>query len=335
MAEQQQNQSSDEIDLGQLFQLIGKGFNRLGIGFLKLFIYLKKRAFILGGLVILGVAAGFGLNQITEEKKKIEVIVKPNLDSENYLYDVVAEIQSNIKSKDTAFFNDLGIRNMDLAQFKISVNPIEQDKSKKVDMDYLELLEKFQNNAQFSDVIRAEITKQSALNHRIEFLFNDAEEGQNFADKVMTYINSSDYFKELINISNSNSETRLKENEMLIQQIDSLIVGYTQSLGKNNSVISDAKLLLNNDEPLDITGLLQLKNGLIRNSAQQRLDLQKGKNIINILNFGKPQQVVRSFFGKRLILIPTILVSLFLMWEITVFLNRRAKDLVMKKQDSK
>ncbi|MEO1487547.1 MAG: hypothetical protein AAFU57_17525 [Bacteroidota bacterium] len=335
MAEQPQNQSSDEIDLGQLFQLIGRGFNQLGLGFLKLFLYLKKRALIIGGLAILGVVVGYGLNQITEKKKKIEVIVKPNLDSENYLYDVVAEIQSNIKSKDTTFFNDLGIRNMDLAQFKISVNPIEQDKSKKVDIDYLELLEKFQNNAQFSDVIRAEITKQSALNHRIEFLFNDAEEGQNFADKVMMYINSSDYFKELIDISNSNSETRLKENELLIQQIDSLIVGYTQSLGKNNSVISDAKLLLNNDEPLDITGLLQLKNGLIRNSAQQRLDLQKGKNIINVLNFGKPQQVVKSFFRKRLISIPMVLVLLFFLWEIGAYLNRKAKYLIVEKQDSK
>ncbi|MEL7124090.1 MAG: hypothetical protein AAFO07_31935 [Bacteroidota bacterium] len=330
MAEQQQNQSNDEIDLGQLFQLIGKGFNRLGVGFLRLFLYLKKRALILSGLVILGVAMGYGLNQITEKKKKIEVIVKPNLDSENYLYDVVAEIQSNIKSKDTAFFKDLGIEVVDLAQFKISVNPIEQDKSKKVDIDYLELLEKFQNNAQFSDVIRAEITKQSALNHRIEFLFKDSQEGQDFAEKVMTYINSSGYFKELTRISNQNAQTRLKENELLIQQVDSLIVGYTKSLGKSNPVVSDAKLLLNNDEPLDITGLLQLKNGLIQNSAQQRLKLQKGKSVINILNFGKPQEVVKSFFGKRLVLLPVVFISLFLVFEFISFLNKRAANYVSK-----
>ena len=143
MAEQQHNQSNDEIDLGQLFQLIGRGFNQLGLGFLRLFLYLKKRALILGGLVILGVAVGFGLNQITEEKKKIEVIVRPNLDSENYLYDVVAEIESNIKAKDTTFFKDLGIEGVDLVQFEISVNPIEADKSKKVDLDYLELLKSF------------------------------------------------------------------------------------------------------------------------------------------------------------------------------------------------
>ena len=48
MAEQPNNNTSDEIDLGQLFQMIGRGFNKLGISFLRLFLYLKKRAFILG-----------------------------------------------------------------------------------------------------------------------------------------------------------------------------------------------------------------------------------------------------------------------------------------------
>lgn len=330
MAGQQHNQSNDEIDLGQLFQLIGRGFNRLGIGFLKLFIYLKKKAFIIGGLVILGVAIGFGLNQITEEKKKIEVIVKPNLDSENYLYDVVAEIQSNIKSKDTAFFKDLGIVGVDLAQFKISVNPIEGDKSKKVDIDYLELLEKFQNNAQFSDVIRTEITKQSILNHRIEFLFKDSQEGVLFANKVMDYINSSEYFKDLVGVSKSNAQIRLQENQSLIQQIDSLVLGYTKQLGEEGSKIPEGQLLLNDDEPFDITGLLQLKNGLILNSAQQRLELQKNTKIINILNFGKPQQVVKSFFGKRLVLLPVVFISLFLVFEFISFLNKRAASYVTK-----
>ncbi|MEO0506204.1 MAG: hypothetical protein AAF090_08640 [Bacteroidota bacterium] len=325
MAEQQQNQSNDEIDLGQLFQLIGRGFNQLGLGFLRLFLYLKKRILIIGGLVILGVAVGYGLNQITEKKKKIEIIVKPNLDSENYLYDVVAEIQSNIKSRDTAFFSSLGIQGMEISQFMISVSPIETDNSSKNDMEYLELLEKFQDNSQFSDVIRTEITKQSALNHRIEFLFKDAKQGIEFAQKVMSYINSSDYFKQLIAISTSNAKTRLKENDVLIKQIDSLILGYTKNLEKNNAGVPEGRLLLDKEESLDITGLLQLKTNLIRNSAQQKVELQKGKEIINVLNFGKPQQVVKSFFGKRLVLLPLILLGIYFAGLFFSFLSKKAK----------
>ncbi|MEP5831285.1 MAG: hypothetical protein ABJ300_13495, partial [Maribacter dokdonensis] len=81
--------NSDEIDLGQLFQLIGRGFNAVFRWFLRVFLYLKKNLLILIGLVVVGFAIGYGLNQIISKKYKTEVIVKPQLESKNYLYDVV------------------------------------------------------------------------------------------------------------------------------------------------------------------------------------------------------------------------------------------------------
>jgi hypothetical protein len=98
------NNSSDEIDLGQLFNLINKGFNNLFKRFLRLFLYLKRNALLLLGLVVIGVAIGYLLNQVVSKKLKTEVIVRPQFESKNYLYDVVNEIQANIKAKDTAFF---------------------------------------------------------------------------------------------------------------------------------------------------------------------------------------------------------------------------------------
>ena len=38
---------SDEIDLGQLFQLIGSGFNQLFRGLLHIYLFLKRNIFIL------------------------------------------------------------------------------------------------------------------------------------------------------------------------------------------------------------------------------------------------------------------------------------------------
>ena len=101
--------SNDEIDLGQLFQMIGKGFNRIFKSFLFVFLYFKRNAIILSALIIVGGLTGFGINQVVSENLKTDVIVKPNLESKNYLYDVVAEIQANIKAEDTVFFRELGI----------------------------------------------------------------------------------------------------------------------------------------------------------------------------------------------------------------------------------
>ncbi|MEM9866870.1 MAG: hypothetical protein AAF765_04205, partial [Bacteroidota bacterium] len=202
MTEQPKENTSDEIDLGQLFRMIGNWFNKLGLGFLKLFLYLKKRALILGGLIVLGLGIGYGLNQITEEKKKIEVIVKPNLDSENYLYDVVSEIESNIKAEDTAFFKGIGVSVNKLNEFEISVEPIEVEQRRKGD---LEVLEKFKDNPVFSSIIQDELVKNSTSNHRITFTFKNVEEGQVFAQKIMKYINSAEFFQQLVEISNENA----------------------------------------------------------------------------------------------------------------------------------
>nr|WP_298996114.1 hypothetical protein [uncultured Allomuricauda sp.] len=326
MEEQQKNQNtSDEIDLGQLFQMIGRGFNKLGIAFLRLFLYLKRRAFILGGLILLGLGIGYGLNQITEEKKKIEVIVKPNLDSENYLYDVVEEIASNIKAKDTSFFKTLGIPIDNLGQYKIEVQPIEREMGKEGDLEYLALLEKFQNKNEFSEVIRAEFLKNSVLNHRIIFTFKNVRDGQVFSEKVMEYINSTEFFQNLVKTSNENAANRIKQNEILIQQIDILVANYTKSIAEAQNQLPSNQILLDNEKPMDITGLFHLKNGLIQDSEQKKIELQERQEPINVLNFGKPQQVIKAFFGKKLVLLPILFLGTFLLLELLLLLNKKAK----------
>ena len=110
---------SDEIDLGQLFSMIGRGFNSLFRGLLRVFVYLKKNLIILAALVIVGGLIGFGLKYIVGEEQKLDVIVTPNLETKNYLYDVIAEIQSDIKTKDTVFLSSLGIDTDKLEGFKM------------------------------------------------------------------------------------------------------------------------------------------------------------------------------------------------------------------------
>ncbi|WP_190810427.1 hypothetical protein [Flagellimonas sp. S3867] len=329
MAEQPSNQNnSDEIDLGQLFQLIGKGFNKMGVTFLRLFLYLKKNAFILVGLIIVGFAIGYGLNKITTKKKKIEVIVKPNLDSENYLYDVVEQINNNIKSKDTLFFESIGIPISNLAQFKVSVEPIEQERDKKGDLEYLELLEKFQDNGQFSDVIRVELLSRSAINHRITFFYKNSSEGQVFAPKAMAYINSNSYYEELVEISKENAIEKIKENETLINQIDGLINAYSQNLAKNNSSNIDGRIVLEGNEKMDVTGLFRLKNSLILDMERKKLEIKEQDEPLSIVNFGNAQEVKTSFFGKTIVLVPVILVIVFFLGSFLKYINKMTERIL-------
>ncbi|MGB5820722.1 MAG: hypothetical protein WBG90_14650 [Saonia sp.] len=331
MAEKQptnNSSSSDEIDLGQLFQIIGKGFKSLFRAFLGVFVYFKKNALILLGLGVIGIAVGYGLNQIVTKKLKTEVIVKPNMESKNYLYDAVDEIQANIKSKNTAFFKDLGIEIENFKGFEIAIAPANDgSKGSQDEIEYLELLQSFGNTIGIQDIVRAELLNKSSLNHRITIYYKDANKGQEFARKIMAYINDNAYFDELVEVYRANAVSRIAENKVLLQQVDGIIANYSKKMAQEDAKIGNDRIVLDNQEQIDITGLFTYKNNLIRDIEIKKLELQEQKEAISVINFGRPQQVQKSFFGKHIILLPSILIGLFFLVSIVKYLNKKATEM--------
>ncbi len=323
----EKQRQAEEIDLGQLFQFIGRGFNRLFKGILKVFLYLKRNLLKFGILIISGFLVGFGLSQIITKQLKTEVIVKPNLDSKEYLYDAVEEINANIKAGNNDFFDELGIDLEESKGLVIEIQPIEKEEIEDMndEVQYLELLEKFRDEEGVLDVVRSEILKKSVLNHRITFYYQDAESGAEAARILMDYINSNDYFKQLITLHNQNAQQRIEKNTELLSQIDQLIAGYTSDLKSDREL--QGTLVLSDAEQLNVPGLLRLKQELIRDTEIKKLEILGYNDAIRIISFGKPQQVTKSFFAKTPILIPTLLVALFLLIDLSKYLNRKASEL--------
>lgn len=330
MADQPVNQNnSDEIDLGQLFQMIRNGFNKLGVLFLRLFLYLKKNALILIGLVVLGVAIGFGLKFITTEKVQLDVIVRPNLESKDYLYDMISEIESSIKVRNEAFLNNLSISKEDLDGFEISIEAIKKEKEEgkeEKELKYLEVLQKFQNTDLIADVLREELLKNTELIHRISFKYKKPK-GEEVAQKLMDYINSNNYFTRLLSVEKDNSTERIEKNKVLIAQIDTIIQNYSKNLNTKSATIDTGKLVLQNEENINLTGLITLKTSLIEDIEDSKVELNRLTGPISIINFGNPHQVSKSFFGKTVIVLPLILVIGFFIFAILKYLNRKASEI--------
>ena len=329
MADQPVNQNnSDEIDLGQLFQMLRNGFNKLGVFFLRLFIYLKKSALILIGLVVLGVAIGYGLKFITTEKVQLDVIVRPNLESKDYLYDVISEIESNIKDKNPTFLNRLDITGEDLKGFEISIVAVkkEEKEDNEKQLEYLEVLQKFQNTDLIADVIREELLKKTELNHRITFTYKNSN-GEEIARKLLDYINSNGYFTELLSVQKENSRERIQKSEVLIAQIDTIIQSYSKNLNKQSSPLETGKLVLQNEERLNVTGLITLKTELIEDIEEKKMELKQLNGPISIINFGNPHQVGKAFFGKKIIVLPLLFIAIFFLLSFLKYLNRKASEI--------
>ena len=324
---QNTKQNSEDVDLGEVYQLFQRGWQSLFRGVLKIFVYLKKNGVRLGILIVAGLVVGFGLKQIVNRQYKTEVIIKPNLDSKTYVYDVVSEIEANLKSRDTVFFNGLDIDVADLEGFKIEISAFEKEEVDDLteEVKYLELLEKFRNEEGILDIIRTEIMDKSIINHRIIFTYKEARKGRDVAVKIMKYINSNEYYNELVKLHVQNAETRIKNNEALVTQIDELVSGITMNLGEREG--TEGTLVVSEEEQIDIPGLLRLKNSLIKDSEAKRIEIQQNKDAIRIISFGSTQEVIKPLYGKFTFWIPAMLVIFYLLWDLSKYLNRKATEL--------
>ena len=329
---EQQNQphsgsKSDDLDLGQVFQVLGRGFQSFFNGLLRTFLYIKKNILIIGILVIIGVAAGYFLNKWAPEKLKTEVIVKPNLDSKDYLYDVINEIKSNIQSKDAEFIKEIGVQASDLEGFEVLIEPLEAASTTKDDLKYLEVLQKFENNEKVGDIVRAQLADKEKFNHRIVFHYEEAASGKEVSMKLIDYINDNPYYLEMVSIARDNAMERLKEHEKLLVQINELITIYTRKLSTEDSNSGVTQISLQAEEQPNISDLIVRKAAVMRDMENKRLEIKQLEMPIKVINFGKTQAVQKSFFGENVVLFPTILVILFLFFDSIRYLNKRSKEL--------
>jgi hypothetical protein len=245
------------------------------------------------------------------------------------LYDVISEIQANIKAKDTAFFSGIGIDILDFKGLEVTIAPVNLNReNSESEIKYLELLQRFENTEAIADIVRAELQNKSSFNHRITFLYKDAKSGQQFAKGVMEYINTNAYFDELIAVYRKNATTRIEEDTLLLKQVDEIITNYAKKMAENDGLAGNDRIVLNNQETVNITGLFGLKNSLIKDIEAKNLELEQRTDPIKVINFGKPQQVQKAFFGKNIVLIPLVLVGLYFLISFIGYLNRKAEEVI-------
>jgi hypothetical protein len=110
---QQKNNNEEEVDLGSLFVIIGKGFTKFfnfigsifkGIfhGFISILIFLKSNVIAIAIATIIGAVAGFFLEKDSVDLFESEMLVKPNFGSTKLLYKNIDFYNDLVKQKDTA-----------------------------------------------------------------------------------------------------------------------------------------------------------------------------------------------------------------------------------------
>lgn len=322
--------SSDEIDLGRLLQLLRKILRKTFKGILRIFLFLKRNLIKLVALTVVGIGFGYLINMLVDDKLQTEVIVKPNFESKDYLYDVVEELGAKIIQKDTAFFQSIDVEMNKLGQFKIEIAPILDDKENEKsgdDIKYLEILQNYKDNDFVIDIVKSEILKKTGSTHRIVFTHTSPKEGEKYVNKILKYINSNPYFIELQQVSNQNATVRIEQNQGLIKQIDDLVLNFTSTLNNNQKTASQGMVLLEGESGLNVPSLLAFKNRLVKENEIKKIELIEQKLPISIVNLGKTHHVKKKLVYKNFVLIPLLLIGVFFLISFIAYLNRKSKEL--------
>lgn len=325
------NKASDELDLGALFSKIQKGINSLltflKMSFLRGYMLVKVNLVWIIGLIVLGFIVGKSAEVLIGYKYELNVIVTPNLDSKSYLNQVVKDIQAHIESKDTAFFKSKGMDIDEMDGFEIEVVPIKGSNPDEYEqeLEFLGFLKDTENPEILQNLLNGIIQDQTTPDQTIIFRFKDVSTGEKYAKKLINYINSNPYYKKLDQVFVKNAKIRVKLNEDLMDQLDVLIRNYSKMLASQKDA-STGSFVLENQEPLNIPALFNLKNEIIRDSELKRIELEKREGAITIISFGKPRIVEMEPLLKYTILLPLIFLGILILIAIIKQVNKKAEQ---------
>jgi len=273
----------EEIDLGKLFQLIGRGFNRLfnfiGSIFRYLFQFLivillfLRRNFI---ILILSLVVGGLIGHFTENGRKpysSSMIVKPNFSSTRQLYKNVKYFNDLVKQRDT----------LQLAKiFKIDKQEAAQIKSFKIEpvITNNNNLNRYNNFIKNSDSLVVQqvtfkeyIRKQTDFDYSFHKITVEAYKNNVFTKLNQGFINS---------LENNNYLTALKNNKNVNIKLETQLTNNNLSHADSLRKVYNKVLLDEAKKPFSGTNI---------DMAQGKNKTNKELELFNIINSFKAQLV--------------------------------------------
>lgn len=307
---------SEEVDLGNLFKIIGKGiqnfFNAIGRFFAALYHYLilfllfiRNNAIKLSLAALIGAIIGLYFDMTSPPVYSSVMIVEPNFNSTQQLYNNCAYYHELVKQKDsTRLAEALGISRKEAAQLKgFYIEPVRNKNEK------YEAFSKFLKEVDTALVedIRVEDFKKGFSNLDYKYHLIKVKSTSNLVfsklgSPIVNSIGNNPYYKKLKNI---NEQNLLQNEEVLaksLSEMDTLRKIYNEVLiteAKKNETgtsITLAQGVKKTEEVELFNESLKLNQELIENNKEKA----KSTEILNIVStFNNIGEKERSIYKKK------------------------------------
>ena len=323
--------NNEEVDLGSLFKVIGKGFSNLFKAIRQFFkatfhylilllLFLRNNALKLGLAAIIGGVLGLYLDITKPKVYSSTMIVEPNFKSTQQLYNNIKFYHELVKQKDSVVLADiLGISRYEASKLKgFYVDPIRNNNEK------LELFDEFIEEVDTTTVKNIDIkefkrsfTDYDYKYHKVRVRSEISNIFSKISEPIINSIANNSYFKNQKYINDEN----LFENEKLLKK--SLIEVDTLRNVYNEVLLAEAKKIeqgtnISLAEGSKKRGEIELFNQRLR-LGKELIDNNKEKaNTTEILNvvssFNKVGAKERNLLKKYTFQLAGLLFGLMLLF---------------------
>jgi hypothetical protein len=271
-----QQNSSEEVDLGYLLKKSNDIFKNIAKGIFKAIDFFIKNIIWVVLLIIVGVIIGFYKDYKAVKSYDNQVIVIPNFESVDYLYDKVEAINSKIAGNDTVFlrkiFNE-NVGKLGIIEIEPIVDIYNFISQSRENIDILRILAQ---NQDFSEYIEDISTSKYYKYHRLKISITGIEDSEKIINDLFVYLNENEHFKGYQDIFKETKAYDIQEHYKMISQVDSLVKASTRINDNNNNV----SVSTNSDQHY----LIERKRLLIDDIYHLKMELLDYSSPIKIVN---------------------------------------------------
>jgi len=332
----QQEPQSEEVDLGQLFKIIGNAFQRFfdfiasifkGVYkvILLLLIHIYKRVAWYAGALFIGVVVGFIVDKTSDKMYGANMFIQTNFNSARQVYENVKQFhQLAYEDKDT----------LELAK-RLNISPAEASHLKgfylEPDLDENEMAEMYSNFyirldslsrvTMTFDLYKESLTPYNYTIHKLGVASTDKSIYKKIEDAFTLQLSNNEYLKELVSV---NRQNLVKEEQTLSQQVektDSLVQEYLKiRVNQSEKELipgSGTNLYMGDAESsnliVDESIVIEKRLALERQKRRINLYLVEQKNVVNVLaGFPNSGYDISEWTDKKKFVFPIILFILTL-----------------------
>ena len=302
-----QNTDNQELDLSQISRKIGALFEGISNKIFKGILFLKRNIVWVGTLFVIGAGLGFYLDKNTKIYDN-QIIVTPNFGSTDDMYAKIELINSKIGEGDSIFLkNVVGVKEPKKLK-GIEVSPV-TDVYKFVEnkAQNFELIKLMAEDGDIEKVIKESITSKNYPYHLIEFSTVDLTSNEATVKPILSYLNSSDYYKMIQKEFVNNVKIKMVENDSVIGQINGFLNTFNSSVSSSQK--SDKLVYYNENSQLD--AVIKTKDNLVNEQGSHRLELVSLDKIVKDKSVTLNVKNNKKMNGKMKIILPFLFLFLF------------------------